>query len=93
MAKHKELTKVNCRFCVRVDPVDVEQAGIEGGITEERQKATAAAWQKSSVLALKKVFDANAIPMKLLRVNPDGSGHWMAIFLVGRGEENAASRA
>ena len=92
MAKQRELTKVNARFCVRVDPVDVEQAGIEDDITEERMKATAAAWKKSSVIALKKVFDSNNIKMSLLRVNPDGRGYWTGIFLAGRGDDNTANR-
>lgn len=93
--KNVEMTRARGRFCIKVDHVDIEQTQIEhGGSMGVRDAAIAAAWNKPSVLALKKVFDANRIPLRVKGASEGPNKNWIVVFLMGVADnDNAEERA
>jgi hypothetical protein len=92
MQKKRELV-LRARVFVIVDEVDVEQAGLEQGITNQRAMVQAAAWEQPDIAGLKRLCERTGNPIHVKSVAPLPDGKWRVIFLIGKEEANDNNRA
>ena len=81
------MLKIHGRIIISVDDVDIEQAGIEHGISTERDKAIAAAMDQPDIQGIKRLCERTGNVFRVVKARAGVAGSWRVIFTIGKMEK------